>query len=34
MSAIAVGERSALVLTGPQQGIAAVPAFLDRAGPR
>jgi hypothetical protein len=34
MSAIAVGERSALVLTGPQQGSTPLPAFLDRAGPR
>ena len=34
MSAIAVGEHSALVLIDPQQGIVAVPAFLDPAGPR
>ena len=34
MSAIAVGEHSALVLIDPQQGIVAVPALLDPAGPR
>ena len=34
MSAIAVVEYSALVLIDPQQGIVALPAFLDPAGPR
>ena len=34
MSAIAVSEHSALVLIDPQQGIVALPAFLDPAGPR
>jgi hypothetical protein len=34
MSAIAVGEHSALVLIGPQKGIVAVPALLDPASPR
>jgi hypothetical protein len=34
MSAITVGEYSALVLIDPQKGIVAVPALLDQAGPR
>jgi hypothetical protein len=34
MSAIAIGEHSALVLTDPQKVIVAVPALLDPAGPR
>ena len=34
MSAIAVGEHSALVLFERQKGITAVPALLDPAGPR
>jgi len=34
MSAIAVGEHSALVLIDPQKGIVAEPALLDPAGPR
>ena len=34
MSAITIGEHSALVLIDPQKGIVAVPARLDPAGPR
>ena len=34
MSAIAVGEHSALVLIDPQKDIVAVPALLGPAGPR
>jgi hypothetical protein len=34
MSAIAVGEHSALVLIDPQKGIVPVPALPDPAGPR
>jgi len=34
MSAIAIGEHSALVLIDPHKGIVAVPALLDPAGPR
>ena len=34
MSAVAVGEHSALVVIDPQKGIVAVPALLDPAGPR
>jgi hypothetical protein len=34
MSAIAVGEHSALVLIDPKKGIVAVPALLDPADPR
>jgi len=34
MSAIAVGEHSALVLIDPQKGIVTVPSLLDPAGPR
>jgi hypothetical protein len=34
MSAVAIGEHSALVLIDPQKGIVAVPALMDPAGPR